>query len=110
MQDDAARSRTPQERAGKCGTDLTQPMIDPMPRRGVELPPPVGYVRSEDHDALAAERDALRLRVEAAEGVCRSLAQSYDHDLGVYALGELQRAREMAAWLTSPAQKGQADD
>ena len=60
--------------------------------------------------ALAAERDALRLRVEAAEGVCRSLAQSYDHDLGVYALGELHRAREMADWLTSPAQKGPTGD
>jgi len=33
--------------------------IDPMPRKDLAAPPPIGYVARADYEALTAERDAL---------------------------------------------------
>jgi hypothetical protein len=57
-----------------CGPFSPDPMtvippstwLDPMPRQDVKLPPPVGYVDRADYDAIAAEVEALRKRLDEA--------------------------------------------
>ncbi len=41
--------------------------IDPMPRKTLELPPPVGFVTLKAYEALAAERAALEKRLKEVE-------------------------------------------
>ncbi len=50
---------------GSC-TSCRQ-LMDPMPRKDVQLPPPIGFVARADYDALTEQIADLTAKLEAAE-------------------------------------------
>jgi hypothetical protein len=54
------------------------------------------FVASATAELFRARLKEAEARAERIEAICRALVASYDCDAGVYALGELHRAREAA--------------